>query len=66
MSEDGRPRRCSAAEAKQFRASMKQASQLFCLDENGEQVLCPEQLEKSRRLVSKDCHGFGCAGDELE
>ena len=69
IGDDGRPRKCSAAEAQQMRDAMKQASKskMFCRDKNGEQAICPEQLEKfeeSKRFLPKDCPATGCEDDE--
>lgn len=57
LGDDGRPRRCSEAEALELRMGMSEASKMLCRDRNGRQALCPEQLEqleRSKRFVSKE------------
>jgi hypothetical protein len=57
LGEGGRPRTCTQAEEQALREAMKQAAEFLCQDGRGEHVPCPEhlqQLEKSRRFVSKD------------
>jgi hypothetical protein len=67
VGDDGRMRKCTAAEEAQMRETTKQASKMFCRDANGEQVICPDQarqLEEARKFVPKDCPEAGCEDEQ--
>ncbi|WP_426751154.1 hypothetical protein [Myxococcus sp. Y35] len=59
MSGGGTMRRCSAAEDKELRAAMVQASKMFCRDRSGEPVLCPGQVEQLKKAGRFICEGPG-------
>lgn len=66
VGDDGRMRKCTAAEAQQIREGMEKASKLMCRGKNGEQTVCSEQskqLEDARKFVPKNCTETGCKAD---
>lgn len=63
---NGQMRKCTAAEAREIREGMEQASKLMCRDKKGEQIACPDQaqqLEDAKKFLPKDCTAAGCEAE---